>query len=171
MFAFFKIRLSILYQKLKLVSRAFFVIPIAVLLGAVIIRSVTGGSHVVYTALNGRGIFPGPFIYSLLFFVRLTICSIILTFTLQCVSVYRESIKIVLPILTAVVMLLLEYRLIFGGVSILLAILCAISVPFLTMLSFGKLRVKKRLFSVFTAVLFILQFIHTVQLVSLSFCI
>ena len=147
------------------------IVAILIVLAAVIIRVATGGTHLIYNALGDRGIFPGPLAYTLLYFVRLLLCSVMLSYYLFSYCIYEDRIKIVLPAFVAVILLLLEYRMIFGGISLVLSVvfsaLCAVLILVTVMTS----RYKNKYISVLMILFVVLQAVHFVQLISLAVCI
>jgi len=68
-------------------------------------------------------------------------------------------------------MLLLEYKLIFGGVSLILAIAFSVLCGFFAVVSIVTARIKYRSVSVVMLIFALLQLIHFIQLISLSVCI
>lgn len=168
-----KLREIILNSKnaCNLLPRGYFLVPVLVLFSSIIIRVSTGGTYYVYNALNGRGLFPGPFAYSLFFFLRLLICSEILAYILYCVNTYREKISKAMLILFANLLLLLEYKLIFGGISIILGILSSAGVCLFTFMTLKQFRITSNVIKTFALCLLILEGFFIIQLISLSFCI
>jgi len=155
----------------QLLPRGYFLVPFLVFFSSIIIRLSTGGTYYVYNALNGRGLFPGPFAYSFFFFIRLIICSEILAYVLYYVNIYRDKLGKAMYILFANLLLLLEYKLIFGGISLILAVVSSVSVCLFTAMSIIKLRISGKIIKASAFCLLVLQAIFIIQLISLSFCI
>ncbi len=157
--------------KIKFMPKCYVIIPLLIIVSAIIIRLATGGTHVIYSALGGRGFFPGPFLYWIFYLLRLTLCSIILTFMLFTPHIYNERLRCVLFSIAVVILLLFEYRLIFGGVSLILAIAFAVFAAVLCFFSVAMARFKNRYISISLIVFIVLQAIHFAELISLLTCI
>ncbi|MBE6587257.1 MAG: hypothetical protein E7647_02445 [Ruminococcaceae bacterium] len=171
MFKKLGMRIRILTHRVGCVPKIFLIIPALMLASALIIRLSTGGTHLIYTVLGGRGIFPGPFLYTVLYSVRLILFGIIFAFSVFSFRVYDERLRTVLPCVLSAIMLLLEYKLIFGGVSLILAIAFSVLCGFFAVVSIVTARIKYRSVSVVMLIFALLQLIHFIQLISLSVCI
>ena len=163
---------KIKYRLFRLpIPRWYVVILFLMLFCALIIRLSTGGTHVVYNALGHRGIFPGPFLYCISYVLRIALFSVALGFCMYVCRTYREgAVPLILNLITSA-LLLLEYKLIFGGVSLILAMLFCILSGFFCVISVILLKVKSRGVSACALAFALLQFIFFIQLISLSVCI
>ncbi|MBQ4066741.1 MAG: hypothetical protein IJD22_03750 [Clostridia bacterium] len=144
---------------------------VVVLTSSIIIRLLTGPTHIIYNVLGGRGIFPGPFAYTLFYFVRTTLGTWVLTFCIFSSSVYENRLRAISLSGASIIMLLLEYRLIFGGISLILAIAFAALAGSFSVASVVCSRTRSRSISVIMLAFAFLQMIHFLQLISLAVCI
>ncbi len=167
----FRRKLSICQSKLRFIPGYYAFTVIIMFVGALMIRMTTNNSHLIYNALDGRGIFPGPFVYMLGYFLRLFVCAVILAYCTFSRRIYEERVKAVLFSLICSVMMLWEYKLIFGGVSLALALLFCLASPFFAVLSFLSVRIKERSVALAVLIYAVLQMIFFVQLISLIICI
>lgn len=155
----------------RAVPKCYIIMPMIVVAAALIIRLTTGGTHLIYNALDSRGIFFGPFLYSLFYTVRLILSTVILTYILFSRCVINERGKSVVLSLIGVILLLLEFKLIFGGVSLVLSVLFAVISPLLFVYALRCFVCYSRAVFIMTLVFIVLQGIHFVQVISLSICI
>lgn len=164
-------KVSIHVSKLKFIP-GYYIFTVSVLIiCAVIIRLTTNNTHLIYSALDNRGFFPGPFIYMLGYFIRLCLSSVILGFCTFSRRIYEERVKVVALSLLCAVMMLLEYKLIFGGVSLVLAIFFSIICPLCAVLAFISVRIKDKAVGAIVLSYVILQIIFIIQLISLAVCL
>ncbi|MBR6676317.1 MAG: hypothetical protein IKL24_03195 [Clostridia bacterium] len=164
-------KLYALKNRLLCIPRGYFTVTLLLFAAAVVIRLATGGTHIVYNVLQGRGAFPGPFAYTLLYFCRILLSGIVLTFTLYSHSACKESSRGVVFALLSTMLLLLEYKLIFGGVSIVLAVTFAAVSSVITLLAIIATRVKSKYVSICSFIFVLLQAVSIFQLISLAVCI
>ncbi len=164
-------KLSLFCAKLKFIP-GYYVFTVAVLLmGAFIIRMTTNNTHLIYSALDNRGFFPGPFLYMIGYLVRLCFIGIILAYCTFSRRIYEERVRAVALSLLCAVMMLLEYKLIFGGVSLVLAIFFSIVCPICAVAAFLSVRIKERAVALAVIAYIISQILFFVQLISLAICI
>jgi len=166
-----RVRLCALRLRFLLIPKGYFTISILLIIAAVVIRLSTGGTHIIYNALQGRGLFPGPFVYSIMYYLRLMISGIILTFLMYSCSLYGERLRPLIISVVSTFLLLLEYKLIFGGVSLVLSIAFSVLIPFLTAISVILSREKSKIISLLMLVFAVLQIVACVQTISLAVCI
>ena len=160
-----------LFRRVSCLSRLYVIILSFMLFSALIIRLSTGGSHLIYNALGQRGIFPGPFLYCLFYIIRVLLFSVVLYFSLYVQRIYGEGFLPLLTSVCAAVLLLLEYKMIFGGVSLILEMLFCILSGFLCVLAVILLKIKHRWVSLAALVFALLQLILFIEIISLSICI
>ncbi len=171
MFSRIRAKLFALRARLLCIPKGYYTVTILLLMAALVIRFATGGTHMIYNVLQGRGAFPGPFAYSVLYVIRITLSGVVLTFSLYSHSVCDEGKKGVVIALLCVMLILLEYKLVFGGVSLVLAVTFAVVAPILSLLSVIVTKIKNKFVSVSCFALAFLQSITVFQLVSLAVCI
>ena len=155
------INVPIIYTVIQIVSFSF----------SIIIRLSTGGTHIIYNALGGRGIFPSAAWYLIFYSIRLFLCGVILAFVFYYARIYKDCIRPVAPAVIACLFLVCEYKLIFGGVSLVLAIAASLLIPLLLFISLSKSYRKSKSIFIMYIVLTFLQLLFFVQLISLSVCI
>ena len=164
-------KISIFFWRLTYIPRGYIFILSVMLFAALIIRLSTGGTHIVYNALGNRGIFPGPFLYFVCYIMRVVLFSIVLYFSLYVQRIYGEGLIPLILIVCTAVLLLLEYKMIFGGVSLILEMLFCVLSGFFCILSIILAKVKHPFVSVAALIFSLLQLILFVQIISLSICI
>ena len=160
-----------MFWRLNCVPKLYIFILSLMLLSALIIRISTGGTHLIYNALGHRGIFPGPFLYALFYILRIILFTIVLYFSLYAQRTYGEGIIPLLSVICAAVLLLLEYKMIFGGVSLILEMLFCILSASLAVLTVILLKVKHRWVSLAALIFALLQLVLFIEIISLSICI
>lgn len=161
-------KLNNLFARSRFIPKYYLFVPILLLLAAFIIRISVGGTHIIYNALGQRSIFPGPVLYSLSFIVRSILSSIVFAYLLFSRCIYEERIRVVFFGLLSSFLILFEYKLIFGGVSLVLAMVFSLLSPLFDFLALSMCRIKKRSVTVVCLVFFVLQLILFIQLISLS---
>ena len=164
-------KLKILLARLRFIPKYYVFVPNLHLLAELFIRLSVGGTHIIYNALGQRGIFPGPFVYSLMFIIRSILSSIVLAHLLFSRTIYEERTKVVFFGLLSSFLILFEYKLIFGGVSLVLAIVFSLVAPLSGGLAVSLCRIKNKAITLSFFALLILQVILFIQLISLSVCI
>lgn len=171
MFEKFKRKICLTLVRLKYLPRYYIVIPVLVFISSIIIRIMTGGTHIVYNALDGRGIFPGPVVYALFYYLRLLICSILMTCGLVKCKCFEYKLNSCLTAVASVLLLLFEFKLIFGGVSIILTMLFTLVSAILVLISVSVSKIQNKAVSILALIFVILQIVFFVQLISLAICI
>ena len=147
------------------------VIPLILVFASLLVRTSTGGTHLIYSALGDRGLFPSSTIYSFLFTVRIVIFGVISGHVLTINKITCSSFKTIWMLTLSAVLLILEYKMIFGGVSLVLSIVFSIAIPVLVFFSIKSLFTYNSHIAILCFVFFVLQIILFVQLISLSICI
>ena len=167
----FRNKLNSIFEGFRCFTLGDIAVPLMVLISALFIRLSTGGTHCIYVALGGRGFFPGPFLYSLFYVLRLIMASFLLShflFERKCV---RVKVNVCIVSVISVVLLLLEYRLIFGRISLLLAMAFTVVSGILLMTAAVMSGTYKRGISIAVILYTVFQLIFFVQLISLAICI
>ncbi len=157
--------------KIRYIPKGYLLILISMLLGALIIRLSCGTTHLVYNALGSRGLFPGQFFYCVSYILRTVLLSIVLYFSLYVLRIYAEGAIPVIFAAASAVMMLLEYKMIFGGVSLILEMLFTALGGFFAVLTVILLKIKCKWVSVAALLFALMQLIFFIQLISLSICI
>lgn len=146
-------------------------IPASLLLAALIIRVFSGGTVLIYNAINNTGLFPGPFFYTLGYIIRIILAGVLAALILTAHNLFEIRIKLMILSSVACILLLFEYKLIFISLraltALILSIICAVIFA-LVFLRAG--RCAKTVFIVCLAAL-VLQVIFCIQLISLILCI
>ena len=146
----------------------FVLIPAVVFIASLIVRLSTGGTYLIYSALDSRGIFPDNVCYTFLYTVRTVLLGLIAAYLLCFCREQRGYLNTIFPLTIACVMFVLEYRMIFGGVSLILSIVFSLAVPILTLLSIIRTYILKLWIFVLWIIFAVLQAVLFVQLISLS---
>ncbi|MBQ3528689.1 MAG: hypothetical protein IJA52_09080 [Clostridia bacterium] len=146
----------------------FVLIPAVVFIASLIVRLSTGGTYLIYSALDSKGIFPDNVSYTILYAVRTVLLGLIAAYLLCFCREQRGYLNTILPLTIACVMFVLEYRMIFGGVSLILSIVFSLAVPILTLLSIIRTYIIKLWIFVLWIIFAVLQAVLFVQLISLS---
>ena len=146
----------------------FILIPAVVFLASLIVRLSTGGTYLIYNALGSRGIFPDNGVYTFLYVLRTVLLGLIAAYLLCFCRERRGYLNTVLPLTIACVIFVLEYRMIFGGVSLILSIVFSLAVPILMLLSIISTYILKRWILILWIIFAVLQTVLFVQLISLS---
>lgn len=167
----FRRNISLYISKIKFIPGYYLFTIIVLFAGAIIIRLTTNNTHLIYSALDNRGFFPGPFIYMIGYYTRLCFCAILLAYCTFSRRIYEERLKVVVLALLCAVLMLIEYKLIFGGVSLILAIFFSIVSPLCSNAAFLSVRIKESAVGIAVLVYSILQIIFLIQLISLAICI
>lgn len=164
-------KLRLCCAKLRFVP-GYYIFTVSVLLiCAFIIRLSENNTHIIYSALDNRGFFPGPFGYTVCYFLRLCLCAILLAYCTFSRRIYEERVKAVALSLLCAVLMLLEYKLIFGGVSLVLALFFTVLSPLLSAAAFLSVKIKEGIVGIAVTAYIILQAVFLAQLISLSLCI
>ena len=166
-----KRNISFYLNRLKFIPSYYIFTAAIMICGAIVIRITTKNPHLVYSALDNRGIFPSAFSYMIFYFLRLIMSSLITAYYVFSRRIYEERAKTVILTVATAVMMLLEYKLIFGGVSLLLAIFFSLLSPVCAVYSFLILRCKEKITGIITVIYSVLQLIFLFQLVSLAICL
>lgn len=153
------------------VPLAYLFIPLIVLFCSLIIRLATGTTHVIYNVLGNRSLFPGPILYSVSYFFRLILCSILSVYMMSLCRAFKESVTVWMLAVLPVLLMLFEYRLIFGGISLILAILFCVFEIFFSILATIRSRYKNRAVFFVLLIYVILQTVFLIQTISLAVCI
>ncbi len=164
-------KVRFLALRVMYIPRMYIIILLLMLLCSLIIRLTSGGTHLVYNALGQRGIFPGQLFYCVFYILRIVLFSIVLYFSLYAQKIYCEGLIPVALTVSTAVLLLLEYKMIFGGVSLILEMLFTVTCGFFTVLAVIILKIKNRWVSVAALSFALLQLVLFVQIISLSVCI
>lgn len=171
MLTYFKEKLTGIKAKIRYIPPVYLTIPTIVLICSLVIRLTTGSTHIVYNVLGGRGIFPGAFTYTLLYTLRLLMCSVVLVHIMCVCRTFKDNVRVCIYASLPVLLMLFEYRLIFGGISLILAMVFSILSPVLSILSVISAYGKNKYISVLVLIFAFLQLIFFVQLISLAVCI
>jgi len=171
MFRRIKVWTKTLVKDCSCIQGAYIIVPALLVISALIIRLTTGGTHIVYSVLGERGIFPGPFVYTLFFNLRLSLSGILLAYTLTSRYAYSERLRLYLASLASSILMLFEYKLIFGGISLVLCMAFTVLSVFLCFYSLLGYRYKGKCIWIILISYAVLQFIFFIQLVSLFVCI
>ena len=164
-----RMKISSVHAYLKEIPRACLIVCAALLFGALLVRIFTKQACPPITALTHRGIFPSALPYCIFHALRLICAGILLSSSIFAACVENRAKSIACAALLCL-LLLLEYKIIYGMTKILLAaILCleAAAAAFFCLI-FQHIHSKAVTVSAF--VFLILQTLLFIQLVTLMVC-
>ncbi|MGM9634738.1 MAG: hypothetical protein ACI3YE_01145 [Candidatus Avispirillum sp.] len=166
-----KLRLKIcsFHAYLKEIPRACLIVCTALLLGALFIRFFTKQACPPITALAHRGIFPSTLPYCIFHALRLICAGILLSSSIFAACVENRAKSIACAALLCL-LLLLEYKVIFGMTKILLATVLCLAAAAAAFFCLIFQRLHSKAVTVSTFVFLIMQTMLFIQLVTLMVC-
>lgn len=170
MFEKIRIRFLSLGAYIREIPAACVVVPALLLCAALVIRLCATKMCVVYTFKGGIGLFPGTFIYTLGYALRIVLCGIILASAVFSCRI-ESRIRAVLFSAVLCAAMLCEFKLIFFMCRFFLAAVMCLGCAALAFLSLANQRRCARPVAVCAFVYILLQCLLFIQLLSLIFCL
>lgn len=170
MFEKIKCKLMSVMPCVKRVPPACIFVPALLLAAAFIIRLICGGGCVMCRFSGDAGLFPGSFLYTVGYAVRLVLCGIILASALFS---YKVEKRIPAALFAAVLccMMLFEYKLIFTMCRFFAASIMCLMCGAAAFISLLYQRGCAKSVSICTLLYMVMQAFFFVQVVSLLFCL
>ena len=107
--------------ELKRVSPLCIILPICMLLTEAVIVVFDGGTTLLYRAADNKGFFPGPFVYYILYSVRIIISGVLFGICLSGKRIYEKRARMILYSAIICFALMTEYKLIFVSIRLMAA--------------------------------------------------
>lgn len=142
-------------------------IPAILLMLSLFIRTFYGSTILIYGMVGYTGLFPGPFIYTLFYFVRLIMSGIVFSLSLITDNMVGRRIAASLISLSACISILLEYNLVFIKLRLVTALVLSAVVCILYFILLIMNTGRNRGIRYSARVLCAFQLIFCVQLLSL----
>ena len=93
------------------------------LIAALTVRILTGSSHIFYACNCEAGVFPKPFVYSLIYIIRILFSTIALGILLNNRYHHKRNRKAFLALLSICFIVIIEYKTLIGNESYLITLM------------------------------------------------
>lgn len=160
---------SRIFLELKRLSPLCIILPICMLLTETVIIVFSGGTTLLYRAADNRGVFPGPFVYYVLYAARIILSGCILGICLSGKRIYEKRARIIIYSAIICFALMTEYKLIFVSIRLMISLTLTVLSALLGLFICRYLGTISRKTGVLTLLLSVMEAVSAVQLLSLIF--